>query len=304
MNDGKCHRCGRHLDSMEVEWESHTLKFCHTDESLQLKRGIGSVCLICIKKILADQKKLLDHFKSNRNPKQKFQNSNGSFSTILHRVCEVPWGQESFIRELLAAGARIYNNDNVWSNPFYAAVGADSPITLTLLHEFGAMVNPPMTYIYKRTPLHMAAARGRLKSLEWLAAHGADLDAADYNGRTALHLAAGGGDPQALEILLSHGAAINPLDNNGISPLRAAAKKAKPANLAVLLEHGAADTLDSSQWNNLLGMAATMRRYAGENYQTNKSWNPEQAESYYLPLIKIRQAVLDLLRQRRAISGN
>lgn len=155
---------------MGAQWESHTLNFCHTDESLQLKKEIGSVCLICLKRILHGQKKMRASFKSNPNPNQKFRSSNGSFSTILHRVCEVPWGQEYFIRELLAAGAKIYNNDNIWSNPFYAAVDADSASTLALLYEFGALFNPPMTYIYKRTPLHLATYLGRLKSLEWLVA--------------------------------------------------------------------------------------------------------------------------------------
>jgi ankyrin repeat protein len=59
-----------------------------------------------------------------------------------------------------------------------------------------------------QTALHGAAQRGLTYVVEFLAAHGADLNAADANGRTALQLALAGQEPQvetaeALEKLIA-----------------------------------------------------------------------------------------------------
>ena len=155
-----------------------------------------------------------------------------------------------------------------------------------------------------------------MKALKWLVGHGADLKAADCNGRTALHVAAIGESSEAVEILLDHGADINPVDRNGRTPVRAAAKTMRLGPLIVLIRRGATNGLEPGQWENMFGMAETMLRYAREDYDAAKgrrqyqtwreaalldnpndrsSWGCE--EKHYLPLIEKRQAVYDLLLQ-------
>ena len=56
------------------------------------------------------------------------------------------------------------------------------------------------------TPVHMAAAFGRVEVLELLFARGGDTNPQDDSGETPLHLAAGYAHRDAVEYLLAHGA--------------------------------------------------------------------------------------------------
>lgn len=56
-----------------------------------------------------------------------------------------------------------------------------------------------------RTPMHLAAARGRTDVLEFLWSKAADLDAEDEDGRTPLHLAAANGHVECVRLLVDRG---------------------------------------------------------------------------------------------------
>ena len=229
-----------------------------------LFREVGPLCPQCLSAIIKHQREFRALFPTNPDPNQMVEQYDGSFLPILVVACQWPWGQEDFIRELLAAGAKIHNG--LRTSPVWEAVDSDSPKTMSLLYEYGAQINPMPTNDYGLTPLHWAVERKCLKALEWLADHGADLESPDCNGRTALHVAAIGENSEAVEILLDHGAAINPVDRNGRTPVRAAAKTMRLGPLAVLLRRGAAGGLKRDQWENMFGMAETMLRYAREDY--------------------------------------
>jgi len=248
------------------------------------------------------QKRLRDKFQETRNPNHRLYLDNGSFSAILYQACRYEWPPEDdLIHEMLEAGAQVHNG--LHTSPIFEAVDADNPSALAWLHQYGARLDPgpPGPLPWRYIPLHQAAF-GRLKVLEWLAAHGVDLDRVDTHGRTALHIAAGRDQPQALKILIDHGARLDLPDNNGIYPLRVAAKKAKPANLAILIERGAASSLDDSQWADLTGMADTMYKHALGYYQSADSeWlrrNHDWAD-WAKSLADTRWAVLDLLLRYR-----
>jgi len=64
-----------------------------------------------------------------------------------------------------------------------------------------------------------AGATGNLSKLEALVSEGVDLNLANADGRTALHLAAAEGFEKTVEWLLNHGVNPSPVDRNGHTPL-------------------------------------------------------------------------------------
>jgi len=73
-----------------------------------------------------------------------------------------------------------------------------------------------------RTALHLAAAAGRTKVVEFLLSRGAEIDARDSQGRTPLMLAASRGRKQTVKLLLDKGADPNAVDQEGNRPLELA----------------------------------------------------------------------------------
>lgn len=71
-----------------------------------------------------------------------------------------------------------------------------------------------------RTPLHFAAANGRMPQLRALLAAGAQPGARNCYGTTPLHLAALSGAREAALALLAAGAAIDAANNGGWTPLQ------------------------------------------------------------------------------------
>ncbi|KAJ4351076.1 hypothetical protein N0V95_004180 [Ascochyta clinopodiicola] len=69
------------------------------------------------------------------------------------------------------------------------------------------------------TPLHLPAACGYLKMVEFLLDYGVQHDVLDYNKDTALHLAARKGHLKVVEALLSHGAQYDVLNSHAETPL-------------------------------------------------------------------------------------
>ncbi len=69
------------------------------------------------------------------------------------------------------------------------------------------------------TNLLNAAKKGDTDSVDDMASEGADIDAADVNGRTGLWFAAANNDSDMVQILFKHDANANQEDNDGITPL-------------------------------------------------------------------------------------
>jgi len=87
-----------------------------------------------------------------------------------------------------------------------------------------------------RTPLHLAAWKGRKETTELLIAAGADLEAKDKEGMTPLYLTADGGHKEVVELLITKGADVNAKGNDGTTPLDWAKRHPEIADL--LRKHG------------------------------------------------------------------
>ena len=73
------------------------------------------------------------------------------------------------------------------------------------------------------TPLHQAAAQGRLIVAQYLLDNGADVNSKNAGGTTPLWQAANAGHRAMVELLLKHGAAVDAADHSGETPLHRAA---------------------------------------------------------------------------------
>ena len=123
----------------------------------------------------------------------------------------ISWqGHATLARWLLEAGAD--------PDPavFAACFRGDAQL-LDLLHAYGANWNQRL---HGRTPLLDLMYFKKPGACAWLLAHGADVHAADADGRTALHLAAMQGVKVSyIEALLEAGANPRRQDNTGHTPL-------------------------------------------------------------------------------------
>ncbi len=89
-----------------------------------------------------------------------------------------------------------------------------------------------------RTPLHLAADRGHIKTVDLLLRNGADINARDNGNWTSL-MSAACGHSEISERLLQNGAAIDAADNTGRTSLINAATKGHTEIVRLLLDYGA-----------------------------------------------------------------
>lgn len=90
-----------------------------------------------------------------------------------------------------------------------------------------------------RTPLCLAAYRGRDEMAEWLIQAGADVDAADSLGRTPLYWSAAQNKRKTAEQLLARGAEVDARDEWGRTPLQVAVANGHRETAALLIARGA-----------------------------------------------------------------
>ncbi|KAK7933950.1 hypothetical protein WMY93_004846 [Mugilogobius chulae] len=107
------------------------------------------------------------------------------------------------------------------------------------------------------TPLHLAAGYNRVRIVQLLLQHGADVHAKDKGGLVPLHNACSYGHYEVTELLLKHGACVNAMDLWQFTPLHEAASKNRVEVCSLLLSHGADPTLLNCHSKSAVDMAPT-----------------------------------------------
>jgi ankyrin repeat protein len=141
--------------------------------------------------------------------------------------------EHEIIETLLDSGADVNAVDADGSSALAIVVHEGrNPSLVRLLLERGAATE--VAYQGDRTPLAIAASRGRSDLLQILLEHGAGVEAKDSHGRTPLATAVMRDDTGMVAQLVSNGA-----DVSSGAPLLTAAAGGQQAMVEVLLDHGA-----------------------------------------------------------------
>ena len=144
---------------------------------------------------------------------------------------------DEIVSLLLAQGAQrgIYNEQGSQAIHYAAFCGHNQGIRELL--AAGAHINEEDFDL--RTPLHVAAYNGQDSCVKELLAVGAHIEAYDHEGGTPLHLAAANGQINSIDVLLSAGANLNAHDGKNGTPLLWSACSGKTVSLEELIRKGA-----------------------------------------------------------------
>ncbi|XP_038604281.1 ankyrin repeat and SOCS box protein 12 isoform X2 [Tachyglossus aculeatus] len=166
---------------------------------------------------------------SLRSPKRSHMDVSKMFSLLRLEEEE----EEEEVGEGAAAGAK---------QELSRAVGADDHGALDLLlrqARYKRFINSRSGWGVPGTPLRLAAARGHLRCLRVLLAHGAEVDRLDAKAQTPLFTAVSHGHAACARLLLEAGASPLGSPYNNCSPVLTAARDGRGAILQALLAHGA-----------------------------------------------------------------
>jgi uncharacterized protein len=125
----------------------------------------------------------------------------------------------------------------------HPAVSGGSVEVVQLLHEQGAVLNPPDNKLFNS--VHTAALK-KLPVLRYLLENGAaaDVNAVNYSKVTAIALASYNNSPPMVELLLQHGADPTIPSDEGNCALSTAIRCGYPDVVRVLLDSGMSATVD------------------------------------------------------------
>jgi len=132
-----------------------------------------------------------------RKPDLSIQDELGK--TVLHHLLERNGIVTGHLKKLLEAGAPINRGDVNLSNPLHLAASKEGVESLELLLQYGA--NLETMNLSGKSPLMVAAATGRELNVAFLISSGADPLVESASGYNAWMFAAAGGHEKILELL-------------------------------------------------------------------------------------------------------
>ena len=158
------------------------------------------------------------------------------------------------VKWFLEKGATVTREDNSGANALhFAAEGGDTDI-IDLIHTL--LLNIESKTSQGRTPLMVAARRGKLQAVKWFLEKGATVTLKDKAGWNMLHFAAQGGDPDILELIHNHVPNIESRSLAGITPLMVAVGNCKLHAMQWFIYKGASVACVDENGCNILHFAA------------------------------------------------
>jgi uncharacterized protein len=129
-------------------------------------------------------------------------------------------GNVALVAELIEQTPDLVNcsTPQGWTPLHLAAHAGQGPVVEFLLAH-GADVNTPAKNDLHSTPLLWAVMAGQTEIVALLLVHGADVNTPNSAGATPLHKAAIHGDSQLVRLLLDHGARSEARNSGGQTPL-------------------------------------------------------------------------------------
>ncbi|KAL8666230.1 MAG: hypothetical protein Q9168_007531 [Polycauliona sp. 1 TL-2023] len=162
---------------------------------------------------------------------------------------------------LLEAGDDPEECDSHGQAPLHRAAIRGSVDTLQILLAHKVNIES-QSLDFDRTALHWAAWHGHQGAVDLLIASGASVQVHDRQKWTALHLAASQGQVEILHTLLLQKTEINAKDGYGATPLYRAADGGHEAAVRILLDNGALTDIANDYNQTPLHRAADLGRYA------------------------------------------
>jgi len=168
---------------------------------------------------------------------------------------------------LLSRGVKPEDYPGRYVKGLYHAAELGHVAVLKCMLDSGANPNMSME-LPKWTPMHFAAAAGRVSTINVLKEYGANVDAKTAAQDTPLHLAARVGNGPAARRLMELGADANAVDDRGRTPLHLAVHARKVKLVPILVAQGADPDRTDDAGNSPLrdayeskaaGMVAAMR---------------------------------------------
>jgi uncharacterized protein len=161
------------------------------------------------------------------------------------KCCTVP------VRMLLAQGADPALQTSTGEAALHTAAMAGRADVCKMLLEAGC--NPDVRNSSGVTPLVRAVDQGHMQVVELLHKQwGAELSMTDSDGGTLLHLTAATGQRRLIEYLVQNGVDVNAATREAVTPLRIALQMGNAAAAQTLLEHDADTTVVDTNGDNLL----------------------------------------------------
>ena len=156
-----------------------------------------------------------------------------------HRVCMAAKnGEKDILVSLLRFSVDLDRSD-MFGTPLHYAAAFGRLEAIQLLLEKGSY--PGALNPQNQTPLHLSTKRNSPVCSELLLQFGAPVNAADFSDRCAVHIAAAHGFTQVLDVLILAGADCNRRTGLGLTPLHLAVLGRHPAVIEALCRDGGAD---------------------------------------------------------------
>lgn len=167
-------------------------------------------------------------------------------------------------------------------SPLHKAVLAIGGTSLRELLQSNVSIDTiNRTDSYGRTPLHWAALRGDLNSVELLLDSGADISATDELQNTPLLYAASADAARIVELMILRRADVNAVNSRGDSPLHFAARHREDAHVVrILVLAGARVDCKNKLGNTPIAGAAIMNRLSSGKYLLQNGADKDSSNKY------------------------